>query len=301
MGNGTGAVTGHESTDDLRRDIERTQREMSRTIDEIQHRLSPNYMMQRTKESMKEAGVHASRSFIDKVRDNPIPAAMVGIGMWLLMRSDSDRHASYDVEFIPERSRWDTADTQYSSVAEYRDFDYEGGTGGRMTGARERASHMADSARERVSEAADTARERVEGAMSSARETTSDMLDTAGDAARRLGNRARSGVRRARYESRDLLRESPLIVGMAAIAAGAIIGALIPETERENELMGEQRDRLAEQAKDLARDGASRAKEVATAATQAATEAAKSEVKSQTRSTSSTDAGQGVNISSGHA
>ena len=301
MGNGTGAMSGHESTDDLRRDIERTQREMSRTIDEIQHRLSPNYMMQRTKESMKEAGVNASRSFIDKVRDNPIPAAMVGIGMWLLMRdNDSSRDSSYDVEFIPERSRWDTADTQYSSVAEYRDFDYEGGTHGRMAGARERVSGAADSARERVSEVADTARERVGGAMSSAREATSDMLDSAGDAARRLGSRARYGVRRARYESRDLLRESPLIVGVAAIAAGAIIGALIPETERENELMGEHRDRLAEQAKDLARDGASRAKEVATAATQAATEAAKSEAKSQTRS-ASTDPTPGVNISSGHA
>jgi hypothetical protein len=278
MGERTDAVTGGDRTDEIRRDIERTQREMSRTIDEIQHRLSPQYMMQRTKQSMREAGVKATRSFSDRVRSNPIGAAMVGAGLWMLMR-DNDRDV--EVEFIPDRDRWDTSvAANYSSVGEYRDLDYEGAGHGRLA-----------EARERVSGAAESARERVNTAMNSVHEATS----AAGDRARELSQRARYRVERARYQSRDLMTDSPLVVGLAAIAAGALLGALIPETERENELMGEQRDRLAERAREMAREGVDRARDVARAATGAATEAARSELKSDDRS-QRTDVGTNVGI-----
>lgn len=258
MGERTDPVSGNDRTDEIRRDIERTQREMSRTIDEIQHRLSPHYMMQRTKDSMREAGVNASRSFIDKVRDNPIPAAMAGVGMWLLMR-DSDRdRGRYEVEFIP-------AGNDYSSVAEYRDLEYEGA--GRMADVRERASHLADTTKERASHLADRART--------------------------LGSTARYRMSSAGRQSRDVLTDNPLITGLAALAMGALIGALIPETEKEHELMGETRDRLAHQAKDMAREGVDRARDIATTATHAATDAVKSEVKNPGRKD---DFGQPVGI-----
>ena len=288
MGERTDAVTGNDRTDEIRRDIERTQREMSRTIDEIQHRLSPHYMMQRTKDSMREAGVKASRSFGDRVRNNPIGATMVGVGLWMLMR-DNDRDV--EVEFIPDRDRWDASlPSNYSSVGEYRDFDYEGASHGRLADARERVSGIADTARERVSGVADTTRERVSSAMHSVHEATS----SAGEGVRHLSERARHRMQRARYQSRDLMTDSPLVVGLAAIAAGALLGALIPETERENELMGEHRDRLAERAREMAREGVDRARDVARAATTAAPEAARSEIKSDDRSR--TDVGTNVGI-----
>ena len=48
------------------------------------------------------------------------------------------------------------------------------------------------------------------------------------------------------------IRENPLAVGAAAVAVGAVIGAAIPETRRERELIGDARDRLVGAAKDLA-------------------------------------------------
>ena len=249
MGQGTDAMKGGDRTDEIRRDIDRTQREMSRTIDEIQQRLSPHHMMQRTKNSMREAGVNASRSFMDKVRDNPIPAAMVGVGMFLLMR---------------DRDSWDASDRQYSSVAEYRDLEYE--AGGRLAEARERASHLADETRERASHLADRARS--------------------------LGSTARDRMESAGRHSRDVFTDNPMVAGLTALAVGALLGALIPETEKEHELMGASRDRVAERARDLAREGASRARDLATTATHAATEAVKSEVKGQPKD----DIGQPVGI-----
>ncbi len=276
MGERTDAVSGNDRTDEIRREIERTQREMSRTIDEIQHRLSPHYMMPRTKDSMREAGVNASRSFIDKVRDNPIPAAMVGVGMWLLMRDSGSDRGGYEVEFIPANSGWDAAGNQYSSVAEYRDFEYEGA--GRMADARDRAVHVAEAARERAAQLADTTRERA---------------SHLADRARTLGSNARSRMSSAGRQSRDVLTDNPLMTGLAALAMGALIGAMIPETEKEHELMGATRDRLAHQAKDIAREGVDRARGLATTATHAATDALKSEVRNQAQKD---DVGQSVGI-----
>ncbi|HUP46158.1 MAG TPA: hypothetical protein VM779_11665, partial [Thermoanaerobaculia bacterium] len=98
-----------------------------------------------------------------------------------------------------------------------------------------------------------------------------------------LRMQARSRMSRARTKSRDVFQDNPLIAGLAALAAGAVLGALIPESEREHELMGDTRDRLVERATEKAREGFSRAKEVASAATSAATEAARDEMKSQQR------------------
>jgi hypothetical protein len=42
--------------------------------------------------------------------------------------------------------------------------------------------------------------------------------------------------------------DRPLVAGIAAVAVGAIVGAIIRETDREHELFGNARDRLAQKA-----------------------------------------------------
>ena len=46
----------------------------------------------------------------------------------------------------------------------------------------------------------------------------------------------------------DMLQDSPLIIGAAAMALGAIVGFAFPTTEKENEIMGEARDRVMDRA-----------------------------------------------------
>lgn len=48
------------------------------------------------------------------------------------------------------------------------------------------------------------------------------------------------------------VRENPLAVGAAALAVGAVVGLVLPVTERENELFGEARDTLLENARAFA-------------------------------------------------
>jgi hypothetical protein len=60
-------------------------------------------------------------------------------------------------------------------------------------------------------------------------------------------------TRRARNGFERVMHENPLLVGAAAALVGAAVGLALPETERENELMGEARDHVIEQAQDVAR------------------------------------------------
>ena len=62
-----------------------------------------------------------------------------------------------------------------------------------------------------------------------------------------------------------MLSENPLALGAAATIVGVAVGMTLPETDVENEWMGEARDTVVERAREVASDAAER---VSTAADQ---------------------------------
>jgi hypothetical protein len=83
----------------------------------------------------------------------------------------------------------------------------------------------------------------------------------AGTWAREAGSEARQRARRAQNGMQRMLRQNPLLVGAAAMLVGAAVGASLPETERENELMGEARDSVIDRAHHAAENAVSAVKE----------------------------------------
>lgn len=71
--------------------------------------------------------------------------------------------------------------------------------------------------------------------------------DTAHDARQAIAQRAHQ----ARDGMRHMLDDNPLAVGAMAVAAGALLGAMLPRTEAENRLMGEASDEATRKAKEL--------------------------------------------------
>ncbi|HZA36418.1 MAG TPA: hypothetical protein VE505_15885, partial [Vicinamibacterales bacterium] len=59
------------------------------------------------------------------------------------------------------------------------------------------------------------------------------------------------------------MEENPLAVGAVAMAVGAAVGLALPETRREQELMGDARDRMVDNAKSMANTAVDRATEAA--------------------------------------
>jgi hypothetical protein len=70
-----------------------------------------------------------------------------------------------------------------------------------------------------------------------------------------------------------LLDQNPLALGLIALVIGALIGALIPETRKEHELMGSTRDQLAQKAQDTVSELTHKAGVVAATAQSAAHDA----------------------------
>lgn len=66
----------------------------------------------------------------------------------------------------------------------------------------------------------------------------------------------RATLRRARRAN----RQHPLLLGAAALGAGLLLGSLLPNTQREHELMGPVRDRLLENGKESAQRALSQVK-----------------------------------------
>ncbi len=152
-------------------------------------------------------------------------------------------------------------------------------------GMTDKAKAAASSAGASVSDAASRAGSAISGAAGSARDTATRLGSDASEAAWRAEEAA---ARRAREAGRGLYRagrgarrtfldtlyEEPLIMGGVALALGAAVGAALPSTRREDELMGSARDKMRDEAYAYGQDTVERAGHVAEKAYEAASEEA---------------------------
>lgn len=304
--------TDADQPDDIlqtRAQIENTRSEMSGTIDAIQEKLSPGNIARQAKETVRDATIGKAQdmvsnatdsaqevvsnatdsargfgsSIVETIRENPIPAALAGIGIgWLFMSSRNSSSSSsssssygyapgrqYDAYGYTRQRDWDD---------QYRSYGYEGNQGQGLT---DKASDLAGKAQDSVSNVAGQVQGTVSGAAGQVQDTASQVAGQVQDTAGQIGYQAQQGMQQARSGFQRMMDSNPLAVGVIAIGAGAAIGLAIPETQTENQLMGEQRDQLMSQAQDTAQSMAQKAQTVAQQAAGAAKDAAQSEAQNQ--------------------
>ncbi len=243
---GSGSVPGsganqERTPDQIEREIEVTRERMSRDIDALGDKLSPQNLKRQAKEAITgkaqdvvnnvgdQARDTGSRLF-DFIRDNPLPVAAVGLGaVWL----------------IQQRNRSEISGDRMARFA-YTGPDRRG------TGVGQRIADRAGEVRNRVGEAASGFSERAGEIAGSARERVGDLGHSARERVSDLGSRAKEGTERARGGLDRMMDENPLAVAAAAAILGLTVGLLVPETERENRLMGGTRDTLVDRAQNTA-------------------------------------------------
>jgi hypothetical protein len=89
------------------------------------------------------------------------------------------------------------------------------------------------------------------------------------------GEQVKSGARKV-----GLSKQNPLGLGIAALAAGFVIGTLLPSTDVEDERLGEMSDQVGEKAREAGQEAIERGKDVA----REAVDSAKDTVGEQTDS-----------------
>jgi ElaB/YqjD/DUF883 family membrane-anchored ribosome-binding protein len=235
--------------EEIEREIEATRDRMSRDIDELGERLSPANLKRQAKDAItgkaqdiannvgEQARQKGSR-MIDFIQENTSLVAAMGLGaVWLIQQRNrseisGDRMARFAYTG-PERRREGLTGRIADRASSLRDS--VGSTAG---GVAERAGDLTDQAGEMAGRA---------------RQRAGELGDEVRDRARDLGSRARDRTRRARGGLERLVEDSPLAVAAGVAALGLACGLLVPETEREQRLMGPARDDLVDRAQGTAR------------------------------------------------
>jgi ElaB/YqjD/DUF883 family membrane-anchored ribosome-binding protein len=257
-------------TAEIRSEIEQTRADMTDTIDAIQDKLRPSNIVSNAKDTVRDATVGKVKSMattarerfagdrrewrgdgngvMDRIRENPVPAAIAAASIaW--------------IAFSGRRSAPRTSPAIYGSTRDGEAFVYETVISTDVDEATELGPYGAGSGYE---------------ARRSAREAAGEVTERAQSMVRGTGTRVRRATSDAGTRVQRFVRSNPLAAGAIAAAVGATVGMALPETRRENELMGEARDTVVTRAQDAARDAAEKVQDAAERVGSVAGEAARS-------------------------
>ena len=263
----------------IRHDIESTRREMDRNLDALESKLTPAQLAMEAW-GLFRGGSTAGASRLWKIaRQHPGPAAVIGVGLaWMLSENTKgDDRAEYGYRPGYAGAYGYSGSRGYAGDYDEGNYEGEGRVSSALHTVGDKVSSAAGTAKDAVTDAASTAKDAVVGAASTAKdavvgakERVSEAAGTARERASELSWQARE---RARYRARQAqvgfwqtMEERPLALGAAAIALGVVAGLMIPSTRKEDELMGETRDRLMDRAKEVGGEALEKGKQVASVA-----------------------------------
>ena len=291
------------SSAQLEQEAEQTRSQLAQTLDELRERITPGQLVDQAVDYAKDSGGGMFvRNLGRQATANPLPVALIGAGIaWLMLSNGRQQSRAASINRAAEtaidraRRTMNEAGAQVGEFTEkagarakdigqdlsQRASDWVADSKGRVTGAGERFRESMDATR---SSGAQTAREATasadeaasfigdrvssayQTAASSASEAYGRVADQARDASSTMANTVSGLGQRTAVASRDFLqfcRTQPLVLAGLGMALGAVIGALIPPTETEDQLMGQTSDHLKDQAADVAQDQYERAKDIA--------------------------------------
>jgi len=320
--------------------IEDTRSQLSSTIDAIQEKLSPENLAQQAKDTVREATIGKAQDMVsnatdtakeavsnagdtameavsnagdtvkgmgsgifETIRQNPVPAALAGLGLGWLYLSNRKSSSSYSNAGGSRYGQGYTSkgyyDAGYAPGADYQTgydssqrTDYQtpygggqrsdyptgygsqqgyGGSGDQRSGIGGAVGQVQD----KVSDVAGQATDKVGDVAGQVQDTVGNVAGQVQDQAGQLAHQAQYGAQRAQSGLQQMLQSTPLAVGAIALATGLAVGLSIPETDKENQLMGEQRDQLMNQAQHTVTEKAQAVQAVAQQAVGAAKDAAK--------------------------
>ncbi|WP_445503597.1 hypothetical protein [Microvirga sp. G4-2] len=168
---------------------------------------------------------------------------------------------------------------QSSTLASHTSHPLGGNQGGdrskggsQSQSSQQQGQNQGDSMTDKAQQMAGDVRHRAEEAYEGASEWARDTYDRATDWAsgtyegqrrrvRHMGGRSARAFGSARSSMQNYVSENPMVVGLVGLAAGLLLGALLPRTRRENEFFGEWADEVRNQGLRYARDAANRGRE----------------------------------------
>ncbi len=245
------------TSSEIRSEIDRTRSDMDETFAALDAKMTPKEVGLELWDLFKGGSSTGASKLWQVVREHPMPSAVVGLGLGVESSRQEDK--SFD-------GRYRGGKPSYAGAAGSEDGP------GLLSTAKEKVMNAAGSAKDALS----TATEKVGDAAGWTQEHASELGHQVADKASSLGHQAldkasglrdqaKRQVRRARLGFWQTLEENPLMVGAAVLAVGVVAGLMLPSTDKEDELMGETRDRLLDDVKEAGQLALDKGKHVAEA------------------------------------
>ena len=120
----------------------------------------------------------------------------------------------------------------------------------RASDDKDRYSYAGNASRGNGAGIAETAKDAVGSAASSVGSTVGTVGENAGEAAGQVIEKGRETAEQVGFKLERFMQASPLAMGAIAAGVGAVIGALVPETPAEQQVMGDASRQVGETVRD---------------------------------------------------
>jgi Protein of unknown function (DUF3618) len=221
---------GDGSPESIAAEIEATREEMAAIIAALERRLSPQQLLERGLDMLKEKVDGSGGAVSETLRRHPLALALVGVGIGWIAFTAAGGTRGRPAEAVREAARRYPTD-----LAGY--------------------AH----AREKAGGAMDRAQEAASGTVSQAREGA----QTAWRQASTFAEQAADRMTQPRRRVGALMADYPLVLGAVGLLAGAAVALLLPRSAAEERWVGQAGAGLRQRAADFGSDAVERAKTVA--------------------------------------
>lgn len=266
-------MTDHDkqrNSEEIEKDINQSRERLDSTLNEIEERFSPQQLLNTSYEYLRHGGVNEFVANLGTtIKQNPLPFLVTTAGLgWMMLsqrqpnRSQHQYASTTDQRFytggqpssntggthgspgIPIHEGTHPNAAMHAQPAGISGSEHSSDGQGRMSEmahkAKDSAQHLGQQAKQTAQQWGDKAHHMGDNM----RDSTSHLQHGAHDNLHNMGQRAH----RAERQASDFIQEHPLVVGALGFALGAALGGIFPATKKEDEYMGEYRDRVLHKA-----------------------------------------------------
>lgn len=247
------------NSEEIEKDINQSRERFDSTLNEIEERFSPQQLLNTSYEYLRHGGANEFVANLGTtIKQNPLPFLVTTAGLGWMMLSQRQ----------PNRSQH-----QYASTTDQRFYtggqpsSNTGGTHGSLgipihEGTHPNAAMHAQPAGSSGTEHSSDGQGRMSEMAHKAKQTAQQwgdkahhMEDNMRDSMSHLQHGAHDNLHnigqcahRAERQASGFIQEHPLVVGALGFALGVALGGIFPTTKKEDEYMGEYRDRVLHKA-----------------------------------------------------
>lgn len=226
----------------LEREINQTRAEMNQTLDALEQKLTAGQLLDQCLKFFGKTGGEIGSSIGNSVKENPVPFLLTATGVaWMIFAPDRSKRYSgyYETGYSPQRYTDTYTDDVYAAEPQA------------ISGVGQKFRAGATAAGNQLSRSKEAFKDGVNKTSQTVKETVASTTSAVKDTLNRTTNVAQHKAVQAKEQFNVMLEEQPLLLGFLGVAVGAAIGFMLPHTEKEDQLVGEVRDKAMAKAKEF--------------------------------------------------